>query len=224
MKVWRRYHLIRDNELAIPFLDANLDRESFRKLQDSKFIGERKIFRPSETYRIDFRGVPFVSSNWARPRALGLANLLCEERELKAIVYTLKKELKKKKPDYSPAANPLNIYLEHVSPQLTLPVRQYTISCVEIRLMGYKPAEYDFADMTATEIIKLLYRARHRLLVVRYLSRSICYALEKVDSKVITWSEGKSYQRGQYLKREQMARFSGVYLKRVTWKETILSS
>ncbi len=119
-----------------------------------------------------------------------------------------------------------DIYYEKAEKVEGLPVEKYWASCVECRLMSYKAKDYEAACAkmdyaTADARVK---EVRQRLTVVRYLIRSIVFAMEATASKVIKWDTGKTTQKGQWPKLEQSANFQGAELKRVSWEEEFVCS
>lgn len=225
MKIWRSYNVILDGNLHLPELEAVLTKPSFEALRSAGVIGKDEAFRPGKPYAVNLRGLKMISGNWANPRTLGLVNLLREEAELEAEQKALNARRKALAVGASESELEAGgIYRESAGKVEALPVETYQAACVEIRLMKYKARDYDVSGLGYDQADARVKEVRQRLIVVRYLIRSIAFAMEATGSKAIAWDAGKTTQRGQYPKLEQTATFDGAVLKRVTWTEECVCS
>lgn len=221
-KIWRSYDVILDGNLWLSELEAVLTQTSFETLHNAGVIDSNKKFKQTKPYVIDLRGLKMVSGIWANPVTLGFVSLLREEAELE-IEQTALNARKKATMYLTPAEEP-DIYIEKAGKVEDIPIETYTAPCVEIRLMKYKSKSYDCSRMAYEEANTRVKEVRQRLTVVRYLIRAITFAMEVVGSKTILWDSGKTTQRGEYPKLEQMANFQGAQLKRVSWTEEFACS
>jgi len=220
-KIWRTYNIILDGNLHTPELSATLTRPSFQLLQEAGVIDAAETYDPSRSYTINLRSVKLISPNWANPATLGLVPLMREEAELEAEQTALNR---RRKELGVPDAEDTEIYRESAVEVEDVPVEHYTASCCEYRLMKYKAGPYDCSGMTYDEATARVKEVRQRLIVVRYLTRAITFAMELVGSKSIGWDAGKEVKRGESSKREQLATYQGMSLKRVTWVEEFVCS
>jgi len=219
-KIWRTYNLVLDGNLHLGELQASMSEETFDVLRDSGVIATSGAYRPNHIYTVKLGGLRLVSSAWAQPATLGFVSLLREEADLKIEQTALNAHIKAF--GIVTRAEEDDIYPERGVKDQAREVETYTAPCVEIRLMGYKakPAP-DCSSLSYDAAVKRVKEVRHRLIVVRYLSRSIRFAMETTHSKAIPWSAEKLNRFDKY---EQTAMFGGAELKRVAWTETFVCS
>lgn len=220
-QVWRNYTIIKDGNLHLEELEASLSKKSFDKLQEAGVIAKNEMYRSGKAFTINFRGLRMISNAWANPRTLGLVPLMQEEADLAAEqtgLNTRLKELRHERPEFEG-----NIY-HPTTKKEEGPYEVYMAPCCEYRLMNYKPKNVDCSSMTASEAYSRVREVRARLAVVRYIIRSIIFAMEAVNSAVIHWGQAKHTKRGQWPKSEQLATFDGTQLKRVMWEEQVACS
>jgi hypothetical protein len=224
MKVWRTYNLILDGNLHLSELIAVLSESSFKMLKDAGVIDESEIYAPTKTYTLNLRNLKMISPNWANPITLGLIPLMREEKELEAEQTALNAQKKLiGKPEGTPS-DENEVYIERATKVEGIPLEYYDAKCCEYRLLGYKTREYSCETMTYLQADSRVKDVRERLVLVRFLIRSIVYAMELVGSKSIRWDAGKDVARGKYTKLEQNATFLDAELKRVTWEEQFVCS
>ncbi len=223
-KIWRTYNVVLDGNLHLPELEATVSDDTFKLLQEAGVIEAGEKFSPTKIYTVNLRGLKLISSNWANPATLGLVDLLREEAELKAEQKALNARRKELvgKPEEEDVVE--GIYHEQAQKVEGLPTETYRAKCVELRLMGYKAKEYDCSKLVYAKADARVKAVRQRLRVVRYLIRAIIFAMETVGSKSIKWDSGKTTQRGEYPKLEQLSDYQGAELKKVTWEEECVCS
>ncbi len=229
MKIYRTYNVILDGNLHITELLAQLSATSFTMLQAAGVIDNRETYDGTKTYTLNLRGLKMISPNWANPTIIGLVPLLKEEKELEAEQKALNARkkatvtsaiLSEKKQDDDES----DVYREK-SELVTKGVvfETYQAPCCEIRLMSYKAKAYDAicASMTYEAADARVKNVRRRLTAVRWIIRSIVYAMNSVGSKKIPWGapEEKNYKGVKRM--ESIAVYDGSELKRVTWTETV---
>ncbi|HSI20573.1 MAG TPA: vWA domain-containing protein [Verrucomicrobiae bacterium] len=217
-KVWRNYNIILDGNLHLPELEATLSTESFTQLQEAGVIAEGEAYSPTRTYTLNLRNLKMISSAWANPRNLGLVNLLMEEAELEVEQTALNAHAKSFGAT-STAREDDDVYIERGKTPEGIVPEMYSANCVEFRLMGYKTRTYDVSGLSLEEAKTRVQAVRQRLMHVRYLVRSITFAMEQTGSKVIPWGAPTTTSKGKTPKQEQHAEFGGAKLKRVTWTE-----
>ena len=222
-KIYRTYNVVLDGNLHLPEVEATLTEPSFKALKEAGVISAKERYAPNKDYAINLRGIKMISSAWANPATLGLVPLLKEEAELEAEQTELNAQRKATKPD-SATEEDSDIYHGKSVKAEGVPVEVYFAKCTEIRLMKYKARSYNCFGMTYTEADEKVKEVRQRLTVVRYLIRSITFAMDKVDSSVINWDLGKKTKKGQYEKLEQTTKYQGVELKKVSWTEQFVCS
>lgn len=225
MKIWRTYNVVLDGNLHLPELEATLSEATFGVLQEAGVVNAAASYDASQIYTISLRDLKMVSPNWANPATLGLVSLMREEKELEAEQKALNARRKKIGiPDKGDADG--DIYYEKAAKVEGRPVEKYWAPCVEYRLMGYKAKDYmaACAKMDYDEADARVKEVRQRLTVVRYLIRSIVFAMEATGSKTIKWDSGKTTQKGEWPKLEQAATFQGAELKRASWQEELVCS
>lgn len=224
MKIWRTYNIILDGNLHLPELEATLSQKSFNALLDAGVIEAGSSYSPNKVYTINLRNVKLISTNWANPSTLGLVPLMREEQELEAEQKALNACTKALPAPTASADEDEGIYNPSSVKVDGIPVETYSARSVEYRLLGYKAQSYDCSTMTWERADARVKEVRQRLTVVRYLIRSIVFAMELVGSKSIQWEDGKVISRGKYDKLEQNATYLGAKLKRVTWEQQLVCS
>lgn len=225
MKIWRTYNVVLDGNLHLPELEATLSEETFKTLQKAGVVDAAVSYDASQIYTINLRNLKMVSPNWANPATLGLVSLMREEKELEAEQKALNARRKEIGiPDKGDADG--DIYYEKAEKVEGQPVERYWAPCVEYRLMGYKAKDYEAAcaKMKYVAADARVKAVRQRLTVVRYLIRSIVFAMEATGSKTIKWDADKTTKRGEWSKLEQEATFQGADLKRASWQEELVRS
>lgn len=226
MKIWRTYNVVLDGNLHLPELEATLSEDTFTLLQEAGVVNAAASYDASEIYTINLRDLKMVSPNWANPATLGLVSLMRDEKDLEAEQKALNARRKTIGiPDKGDSDG--DIYFEKAEKVEGLPVEKYWAPCVEYRLMGYKARDYEAAcvKMDYNEADARVKEVRQRLTVVRYLIRSIVFAMEATGSKTIKWdTTGKTTQKGEWPKFEQAATFQSAELKRVSWQEELTCS
>lgn len=102
-KVWRSFNIIRDGKLTMCKLLAKLDEESYNDLlfaNDILYLDEKKItpefkYDNSLIYTIRLSpSLPIVSSNWARPIALGFPGMMLKSQHIQEDLKVLRKYIK----------------------------------------------------------------------------------------------------------------------------------
>jgi len=219
-KIWRTYNVILDGNLRIPELKAVLSEKSFKSLQDAGVIDSSALYSKTKIYTLNLRDLKTVSSAWSNPSILGLVPLLREERELEAEQTALNARCKATAPA-APIQEEDNIYYPKETKVEGMPVETYTAPCIEIRLMKYKPKNYDCCNLSYAEAEKRVKEVRQRLTAVRYLIRAITFSMEVTNSKTFLWDSGKI---NNYGKLEQMTMYQGAVLKKVSWSESFVCS
>ena len=224
MYVWRTYNVVLDGNRHMAQLEATLSEATFDLLQEAKVVKTNMRYDPARSYTLYLQDLATISGNYARPQTLGLARLLEEEADLEVLQTALNARL-----DQFSYKEPLestgDIYRESLQPVEDVQFEYYNAPCVEIRLMGYKPQPIlDISRLTSDETLREVRRVRHRLIVVRYIIRSITFAMETVGSHAIPWGTKKETSRGKYPKTEQLATFDDAKLKRVSWVEQAVCS
>lgn len=219
-QVWRTYNFILDGKLHIAQVKANLSFTSFIKLQEAGVIEAKEEYSQSRAYTLNLEGMREVSPAWANPTVLKFVALLQEEAELEAEQTALGH--RRKSIPLVPVAD--EDYSVEESAEVLEPCSDavptaYMVDCCEIRLMKYKPEAYEYSYMNYNQVMTRLQEVKHRLQVVRFMTRAITFAMERVGSKLILWDSGKMVQRGKYEKLEQTAFYQCAHLKRVTWQE-----
>lgn len=215
-KEFRTYNVILDGNLHLPELEATLTEDSFQELQRAGVIDKDLKYSATKYYKVDFRGLKMVSSNWASPATLGLVDLLREEKGLEAEQTALNARLKSLSRPLTEEGD--DIYRGNYKVAEGVKVETYQASCCDIRLMKHKANSYDVSSLTAEQALARVREVRQRLVVVRFLSRSIIFAMQIIGSKSILWGQAKT---NNYGKQEQLATFGGAQLKRVTWTEMV---
>lgn len=221
-QIYRTYNVVLDGNLHLPTLQASMSEPTFQLLAESGVI-TKTVYHPAHVYTLNLRDLRLISSNWANPRTLGLVPLLREEADLEA----RQKELNAKLDQlgYQRPQSQGTIYYPKETPVSGVVCEYYDAPCVEVRLMNYKAVPVvGVANLTIEEANQEVRRARHRLTVVRFLTRAITFAMETVGSKTIPWGASKETQRGKYSKTERMATYDGAQLKRVNWTEQVVCS
>jgi hypothetical protein len=227
-KIWRTYNIILDGNLHVPELEAVLSEASFNALRDAGVIESEK-YVPGKVYTINLRNLKLISTNWANPSTLGLVPLMREEKELEAEQTALnarKKALSSSGFAATDDTDEGDIYRETSAVVESIPFETYIAPSCEYRLMGYKAKSYDCSDMSYADADARVKEVRQRLTIVRYLIRSIVFAMELVGSKSILWDTGKMVTRGESSKLEQstIKPYVDANLKRVTWDQVVVCS
>lgn len=222
MKMYNTYNVILDGNLHTPELEAVLTEPSFKALKDAGVIADKEKYSSSKAFTINLRGIKMISSSWANPSTLGLVQLLKEEAELEEEQTALNARRKATKSGL--VEEDSDIYHPKAEKVEGVPVEVYFAKCVEIRLMKYKAKTYNYSSMTFKQADERVKEVRQRLVVVRYLIRSITFAMEAVGSSVINWGGDKTTKKGRDEKLEQTATYQGALLKKVSWKEQFVCS
>jgi hypothetical protein len=227
-KQWRNYNVILDGNLHIPQLKANLCKESFDLLVEAGVIKADTPYRASATYDIDLRHAPVISRNWANPATMGLVALLKEEKELEDEQTALNARIKALKASGATLkAAEDNIYNGKSAKDETREKEYYEAKCVEWRLMGYKVSADNVAKaekLNLEEADKQVKAVRQRLMVVRFITRAVIFAVETVNPNKLGWNGAKETKKGKNPKTETSCTFDGASLKRVVWTEQIACS
>lgn len=220
-KIWRTYNIILDGNLRTPTIKAAVAEKSYEKFFAAGVIDNPK-YVPGKIYTLNLRKLKMITPNWANPATLGLVNLLREEANLKVEQTALNARKKALgKPDDEDGEGGGDIYIEKAETVENVPFEYYSAECCEYKLMKYKAAAIDCSKMTYEEADARVKAVRQRLIVIRFLSRAIVFAMELVGSKSIPWGPGKLTSSG---KTEQLADYLGATLKRVEWEETFVCS
>lgn len=228
MKLWRNYNVILDGNLHIPTLQANLCKESFDLLVEAGVLKADTTYRASATYEIDLRNAPVISRNWANPATMGLVPLLREEKELEEEQTALNARIKELKTSGAVLkVGDDNIYTPKSVKDETREKEYYEAKCVEWRLMGYKSTT-DYAsqvkNMNLEQADQRVKAVGQRLMVVRFVTRAVIFAVETVNPNKLGWNGSKETKRGKNPKTEMSCTFDGATLKRVVWTEQIACS
>lgn len=223
-QIWRSYNVILDGNLHISELLASLSEPSFKVLQEAGVIGEKETYQAGRVYTLNLRNLKLISPNWANPATLGLVELLREEAELEEQQKGLNARRKATKPAGDEPDFEGNMYREQAAKVEGVPREYYWGRNVEYRLLKYKAQAYDFSGLSYAEADAEVKQVRQRLTVVRFLIRSITFAMEMVGSKSIKWGDDKTTKRGEWQKLEQTATYQAAFLKRVTWDEEYVCS
>jgi len=216
-KVFRQYTVIRDGELAMEYVVAKLNQESFDDLKAAKLlyyngviVPENHMFSEDFLYKIDFSGIPVISLNWAQPIKIGLYKNLVEEEYLMESVSALKKIIKEYKDQgMVPTVNDRipDIYNEKRTDKGVRihanSLESFEVGCIVYRLVDNKVIEISIEalkDMYPTIDSAITYRdeLNKRLKSIRFLSRSIIMAIEMSNKKgSYEWSEKQPLPRSK---------------------------
>jgi len=225
-QIWRTYNVILDGNLWLPQLEAVLDASTFALLQEADVLvdvaaGDAQV--ASRTYTIDLRRVRLISKTWAQPANLGLVPLLVEEADLEVKQTALNARIKAiGKPEREFEGD---LYFPKEAKVEGRIQEFYDADCVEIRLMGYKGVSFDAESLLDLGVAMREVKAvRARLITVRWLIRSITFAMSAAKSTVIAWGEPTTTTKGKVPKEERLASFAGQTLKKVSWTETEVCS
>jgi len=225
-RVWRTYNVIRDGNLVLPKLIAILTKESFMKLQDANVIDKKEVFEETKYYTLDLTQLKVISSAWAHADTLGLVDLLKEEQELmlkQTALNALIKTLPKPDADKAPFVDNSSRQEDPIYYEKPVDVPEffdtYQATCVNIRLVKKVKQDFDFTKLTYEEAILQLNMVKTRLVVIRFISRAIIFAMETMKNKTFNWDEGEKRQRGSNTKLEQLS--EDKTLKRVVWTEDV---
>ena len=244
--VYRAYHIIRDGKLHTPVLDCLLGEETYALFHRTGILQNQDTYYPNRTYSIDLRNKPLISSTWANPRVLGLTHLLKEEQDLVsertafkkwAEILTARGENIFPDPNESVQKNKDADFLRHYKEtpsQRTEETEEYTASFVTVRLNNYSPNMYVDWDAVENgtapeptfsyqEVLKNLSRIKKRLKRVRFISRSIVFAMEYTGSTLISWEEPIIATRG-LKKQTQIGWLGADQLIRTSWNNTVKKS
>ncbi|MBH41618.1 MAG: hypothetical protein CL685_02810 [Candidatus Magasanikbacteria bacterium] len=235
--VFRAYHIIRDSRLHIAKLHCNLDARTFRLLQNARAIQKHIVYEPQKVYVVSLQDFPLVSRAWANPRVLKLVPLLQEEQELIA-ERTALKEWRKVLADLGksytgPRAHRNDsqslfsqkeqhgrpIY-KGTSTRITGTPEAYIAKHVQVLLASYTPKQYTNPQFTDIQAIGRLWEIKKRLSRIRFIYRTIIFAMEYTASDLIVWDAGIISPRG-LRKRVQYGWLDDVQLKRITWEKEV---
>lgn len=223
MKVWRTYNVILDGNLHLPMLEASLgSADDFARLKEAGVVRTEAPYSRNEVYTLHLDSLKMISSDWAKPAVLGFGKLLREEAELEAEQKALNARRKETKAATgAPTEEEGDFYHEQAKRDENAVSEFYGAACVEVKLMKYKPKEYDASTLSYEQATERVLAVRQRLTEVRFLKRAIVFAMEKTNSKSISWGKEKTTKFG---KTEQLATYQGMQLKRVTWTEQCVCS
>lgn len=151
-KIWRTYSIVRDGELAVNTIVAKLSEQSYKDLRDAGdilYIGDTLVtenmkYDPDMIYNVNLTGLPVVSYNWARPDALGFAEMLYEQQRLSAKMTQIKKYLKENNIKTSSDSDN-NIYTEAISDYSSTSSGK-TVECVTYTVLnrpGFVEPKYE---------------------------------------------------------------------------------
>jgi len=240
--VYRAYHIIRDGVLNIPILHCVLGSETYSLFHRTGIIDPALPYIPSHVYTVPLHNLPLISRSWANPRVLGLVDLLKEEEDLVSERTAFKKwgdVLKLRGQNILPprqagdnewyTENPQ--YFKERNLVTKGEVSTYTASFVTVSLSNYTPTKYvdwDAIDLgeapeptfSYKEVLSNLQRIKKRLARVRFISRSILFAMEYKSSPIIAWDSGEISNRGLN-KKMQTGWLDDVQLKRITWEKEV---
>tara|TARA_B100001964_G_C14201458_1_gene586017 strand:+ start:208 stop:1257 length:1050 start_codon:yes stop_codon:yes gene_type:complete len=241
-QVYRAYHIIRDGKLHIPIIHCVLGSETYSLFHRTGIIDPETPYIPSHVYTVPLRKLPLISRSWANPRVLGLVDLLKEEEDLVSERTAFKKwgdVLKLRGQNILPprqagdnewyTENPQ--YFKERNLVTKGEVSTYTASFVTVSLSNYTPTKYvdwDAIDLgeapeptfSYKEVLSNLQRIKKRLARVRFISRSILFAMEYKSSPIIAWDSGEISNRGLN-KKMQTGWLDDVQLKRITWEKEV---
>ncbi len=220
--VHRTYNLVRDGELVMPVLYASMSEATFSELQVAGVIPASMVYQPDRSYELNFGDMKMVSSAWARPAGLRLADLLCEEADLMAEQTAL--NARAKALGKVPASGfDGGVYRERSQVVEDVEVEYYSVPIVEVRLMKYKAAYVDdTAQLSLDETNTRLKAVQDRLRTVRWLARSIVFACHLTGWKTINWGPPQKAVKSD--KSEQLAMLDGHQLKLVTGCKQVAAS
>lgn len=225
-QVWRTYNVVLDGNLRMPELLASLSQESFSSLQEAGVIDKSDGWQKGRSYTLNFRNLKMTSPAWANPTTLRLVDLLKQEAELEAEQKALNSRKKAVAADrkVTTDVDEDNVYRENAKPIEGVEPEYYSAPACEYRLMSYKVKVYDYSTLNFAQADAKVKQVRQELVKVRFMIRAIVFSMEVTKSRVIRWDVGKTTQRGEVPKLEQIATFQGATLKRVTWQETCVCS
>lgn len=154
-KIWRTYSIVRDGELVVDTIVAKLSEQSYNDLRDSGnilSIGDTIVtpnmkYDPEMIYNIKLAGLPIVSYNWARPDALGFADMLYEQQRLSSKMTQIKKYLKENNIKTTTFDN--NIYTESIQDYSNTSSGK-TVECVTYTVLnrpGYVEPKYETSSL-----------------------------------------------------------------------------
>ena len=241
-QVYRAYHIIRDGKLHIPTLHCVLGSETYSLFHRTGIIDPELPYIPSYVYTVSLQNLSLISRVWANPRVLGLVDLLKEEEDLVSERAAFKKwgdKLKLRGQNILPPKQVGNDEETTKKPRYTKErnlitkgeVSTYTASFITVSLSNFTPTKYvdwDAIDLgeaaeptfSYKEVLDNLQRIKKRLARIRFISRSILFAMEHTGSTLITWDKGVVSTRGLN-KKTQTGWLDDVQLKRITWEKEV---
>lgn len=194
-KVWRNYNIIRDGQLIIDHIVANLSESAYNELKAAGgilFIGEREItngfpYDSSIIYTIKFNGLPLVSCNWARPNALGFNESLLKLQRLSEDIKQGKKYIKENISFIDSEPEDPSIYKENVTYNSNKVGK--TVDCVTYSILenpGYKIPKYEAKQTVVNDVKKMEEEVKD----LKFRCFCIKWALETaVKKNSYNWSE-----------------------------------
>lgn len=198
MKVWRTYSIIKDGKLNVDTMAATLSKDAYDHLIDTGivYLGDSKIdgnyeYDPTVTYTLNFKDVPLISSNWARPNALNFHKMLLDSQRIAETLKQAKKKLKESKIVIEDDAKYGDVYKESVMDYGTKSGK--SVNCVTYTILenpDYNPVKYLTEDIktVATDVNKLT----KELDTLRFKCACIKWSIESAEShrrSPYNWSE-----------------------------------
>lgn len=233
-RVWRTYSIIKDGKLNVDTMAAKLSNDAYDHLIDTGivYLGDSKVdsnyeYDPTVTYTLNFKDVPLVSSNWARPNALNFHKMLLESQRIADTLKQARKLLKESKVN-KVASNDENsdIYTESIqsygsSVGTSVDCVTYTI----IENKDYKPVKY--TNDNSEDIEKDVKSLTSKLDNLRFKCACIKWSMESADNRrrnPYEWSN--TYQKRAGTSKyysDAIVDIDGVNyrLERCTYKKTV---
>ncbi|AMM45093.1 hypothetical protein SP15_285 [Bacillus phage SP-15] len=239
-QVFRTYNIIRDGELFIKKVEAQLSQSAFELLTAAGVVFDqvgRKVETeydriPDYIYTIDLTGLPLVSNQWAKPNHIKLYDLL----ELDVFLTQRNKELNKLEKEYKAKLAPETVssddkvYIESTKYSKEEADGYYEANCVEYRIKAKKP-KFDEAQLREQfpnyeSVSKQLSFDKKYRAYLRFIYRAVILAIELSKKQgSYEWSEEKPLPRSdkKTFKEATVTNSQGenVVLQRITWTEQV---
>lgn len=224
----RTYAIIEDGELHHTELEAYLTRRAFELCKAWGLIGSDSAFSERRLYELDVAKLPLIVRTWARPKALGLIDLMKEELALMECGKALNSRKKAfRTAPCGPTENAEDSEeAEGTTPDDEAEIR--SVPCVSYELKGFKPdVKLDTSVIEDAEQADIACkRLNKRLAAVRLAKRVIQFAMDSCGNKWFAGIEPADVKRskGKNDKKEQVldlaaidAAYAGLKLRRLTW-------
>lgn len=194
-KVWRNYNIIRDGELVIDHIVAQLSKQSFDDLRaaggilylgEDMEISDNFVYDENTYYSVKLTDIPLVSTNWARPNALKFHNMLLQVSGLTDCIKSAKKYLKENDMPLKSAKPDPSIYTEQCTYSSSGKLGKI-VPCVTYEILGNPNTKaYSVNGMTTEKFEKY----EKNLKDLKFRCFCIKWALETAHKKnSYSWSE-----------------------------------